>query len=246
VSDHEFADGIWAKSFEVFKRNIGPGAAYVGGMLLLAILSEFMETTGGQWAGQIFIAAMLAIVAHLTVLKGVAGFAGMSKAENSGYLLTRFAWRGLILGLIACVPMAAAMFIVLGGGYGEVIAIAAALVILLFAASLVFAAWGTMLPACVMGEGFGFSQATSRGKLTFGYAFPRLLVAFGLLSFIGLAFAIGTAKLSGGDGNILPKSGGFDVLIFTGILADNIVGAFQIVMTAVILSRAYVMAEARK
>lgn len=245
MSHEQFSDGIWSKSFDVFRRNLVPCVFYSGTMIILALAAEWLGTDGGRVFGQFAIAAFLAIVAHMTVLRGISGFAAMPK-ENGGRFLMRFAWRTAILGAIAFTPMIVAIFALLGSGFDKIVAIVASGLVLLVAATLAFAIWGTMLPALVMGAGYSMAEAMARAKSTVGFAFPRLLISFGVIFLLMFAMGFGALQFSGGDGNLLPKTGGIDAILVVGLLVANMVGAFQIVMTSVILSRAYLMAEAAK
>ncbi len=99
-----------------------------------------------------------------------------------------------------------------------------------------------MLPATVVGGDKRFAAAGARAQRSFGYAFPRLLLSFGLLGIAMVATVLFLGMYTEGDGTFFPD-GGVDVISILSSLILNVVGAYQIAMTAVILSRAYLLAE---
>ncbi len=107
---------------------------------------------------------------------------------------------------------------------------------------------GTMLPAVALGGDAGLSRAGARGSTTFFYALPRLFISIILLGgvFGGLNYYAAThygPRLFSLSGALISNHG---VPNFSKILywsATKLYGTFQLVMTAVILSRAYMIVE---
>jgi hypothetical protein len=227
--------GLWIESWDVLKRNELPALIYVGAILLLALLSELVAASTGFSVAQAIAAAYLAIPAHLTMLKGISGNAAL--ANNK--IIAPFFLRSIGLGLLTFIPALIAVFLFMASSLQT--AIAAAAIAALLGGAAIFAKWGTMLPATAVEADNSFAAAGRRGAATFGYAFPRLLVAFGVLTALQFAIIFGLASMSRSDGNILPASGGIDAAIILGIAAGALIGAYQIAMTAVVLSRAYLM-----
>jgi hypothetical protein len=236
--------GLWAETAEVFHRNLKPCLAYVFAVLAIAFAAEFVKSNSSFTVAQSFAAALLAIPAHLTVLKNQAGFAALNVPAN-GKLTMPFVFRGLGLGFLALIPFLAALIALIAAGMPEWTALLASVAVLLVFAALVFAKWGTMLPAVLAQDDKTLSRAGQRGSLVMGYALPRLLLCFGFLSAVQIGLVFGFTSVGEGDGNFFPVIGGFDVLLFAATLIGSIIGAFQIVMTAVILSRSYLRAEGK-
>jgi hypothetical protein len=110
---------------------------------------------------------------------------------------------------------------------------------------LILSKWGTWLPAVVADGDRSFAAAGKRGSITFGYVCLRLFACNGLLlavAFLGLAFGI---ELIGSDGSIWSAETGFSLATFLLVCVFYFVFAIQTVLPATILSRAYLIAEAK-
>jgi hypothetical protein len=237
--------GLWATTWSVAQRNITACAAYVGMMMVIGFAQDFMSSSGGLSVAQGFAAAFLAIPAHLSVLRGDKQLQTLM-GTNDNRVLWRFFWRAFLLGAIAFIPAIIALILAATVFQAEVtIAIGIMALILAMAFPIVFAKWGTMLPAAVVDSDYSFATASRRSSTTFGYAFSRLLVSFLVLTALMVAVILGLAMLSAGDGKFLLPSGMPDMPMIAGAALGNIIGAFQVVMTAVILSRAYLRAEGK-
>ncbi|MBZ9852979.1 hypothetical protein LB566_04165 [Mesorhizobium sp. CA13] len=231
-------DNIWMASLEVYTRNRKWVVGYIclaGG---LALLERFIHINSGA---SIFIGVVtstfLAIPAHIAVLTQ------LDPDQVSDWLKERpkaffsFVKRCLLLGLlgaIAPVTIAVAMVI---GGVRPSFALLAALVVWVFSGIAAFAKWGTMLPAVIADDDQTLAVAGQRGSKVFGYAFPRLLISFGLVTVLFVAILMLLSSLLGID----PKDSSAASLILS--VAGAIIGAYQIVMTSVVLSRSYLRAR---
>ena len=174
-----FANGIWAETVRVMQMSSKYVLLYVGAITLLAALPELLTRDGewsSKWIAEAFAAAMLAIPAHFAVLRNSATF-----DRAAGNAMTGFVFRGIGVALISLILPTVAMIFAVYLGADMVLAIIAMCFVWLFTASASFALWGTMLPATITDHARSFSRARQRGSLTFGYAFPRLLISFGLL-----------------------------------------------------------------
>lgn len=231
--------GIWRAAWTILQRNPSAGLAYVAAMMVIGFLQDHMNSGSGLAIAQAFAAAFLAIPAHLSVLKNVD--VGLKlKDAGADKAIVPFVLRGLGLGVLAGIVPLIVLIVMLVRTEGETsigFLVFGILAIVTFA--LVFAKWGTMLPATVAGGDKRFAAAGARASRCFGYAFPRLLVSFGLL---GVATA-STVFLFGmfADSSTFSSDAGIGSVVTS--LLFNGLGAYQIAMTAVILSRAYLMAE---
>jgi hypothetical protein len=240
----QFNTGLWAESWRVTRLTAKYVLLYLVSMLAIAILPELLTEDGdfpASWVAQSFAAALLAVPAHLTVLRNRPEFD--TAASNA---MMGFVWRGLAIGAISFLPSLILVIVLLGPlGWEMIPSLIAMTALWLFVGSAAFAEWGTVLPAVITGHATNFVAVATRGSRTFGYAFPRLLVSFGLVTVVGISAGMAIAMLSTGDGRFFPVSGGVDVFMFTAIVVGTLIGALGIVMTAVVLSRAFLLAEGK-
>jgi hypothetical protein len=235
-------NGLWAESLRVFKLNAKPVAGYIAAMMVIAFVTEHMSGSAGSSVAQAFAAAILAIPAHLTVLKNASPVTSLL-GTNNGKIISPFVLRGIGLGLLAIILPAVAFLVMLFSGLPIAINGIISIVFLLLSAAFVFAKWGTMLPAVALEGDKSMGKASQRGSQIFGYAFPRLLLCFGPLTILLLAPILLVALLFNISEMMFSTETGLDLPLILGVLTAQIIGAFQIVMIAVILSRSYMRAE---
>jgi uncharacterized integral membrane protein len=236
-------NGLWAESFRVFKVNAKPVAVYIAAMMLIAFVSEHLSSGSGLTIAQAFAAAVLAIPAHLAVLKNTRPDGSLMGISN-GKIVNAFAFRGIGLGLLAFLVPAIVFIALLVAGVQIAINGVISATLLLLASAFVFSKWGTMLPAAVLETDKTMATASMRSKKVFAYAFPRLLLCFGVLTVLVFVPILLVAALFNVGDMMFSQQTGIDLPLIIGILVAQIVGAFQVVMTAVILSRSYLRAEA--
>jgi hypothetical protein len=233
---------IWAESWRVLMLNLGPAGFYVAAMLAISTAAEFLESKAGLTIAQVVAAAALAIPAHLTVLKNLSGFDSMKGSK----VLMPFVLRSVGLGaLVFILGMAIPAVLLFNGYIDQSEAIVAMMALFLILGVLVFAKWGTMLPASAVDADKSFAAAGRRGKIAFGYSISRLFVAFGVMTVIQLAVTyLLTLVFPTANQDFFPASGGIYFASVLAVTLGSFVGAYQIVMTAVILSRSFQKAEA--
>lgn len=227
---------IWSASFQVCRVVLQMVLLYVVGVVAITAFSEYRGSTSSMFGVQIVVVALLAIPAHLVMLSRYD-----PATFNTGLKkwLWPFLWRSTVLGLVAGLPALIVLFWALGSEMDRGSAILLFLAILLPSASIVFSLFGTMLPAAVVGDDASFGAAFRRASQSFSYALPRLLIVFGLLSIIQFVGVILITAALPSEGMIFPPSGGIDLLALLLVTIANVIGAYQVVMTAVILSRSY-------
>lgn len=231
-------ENIWVASLEVYIRNRKWVLGYIGMALGLALLERFIKINAGM---SFFIGVMmstfLAIPAHIVVLTRLdADQINVWLKERPKAFFT-FVRRCLLLGLLgAILPVVVAIALLVAGVHGSVILLAG-LFVWIFSGIAAFARWGTMLPAVITDDDYTLAAAAKRGSKVFGYAFPRLLISFGLISILLVAIVMLLSSLLGVDLKN-PSS-----LSLMSPVLGAIVGAYQIVMTSVVLSRSYLRAR---
>jgi len=231
-------DNIWVASFEVYIRNWKWVAGYICMAGGLALIDRFINLNSGA---SIFIGVMmstfLAIPAHIAVLTQ------LDPEQVSNWLKERpkaffsFVRRCLLLGFLGAIAPLAIGIAMVVGGIRPSVAMLAALLVWVFSGIAAFAKWGTMLPAVIADDDQTLAVAGQRGSKVFGYAFPRLLISFGLVTVLFIAILMLLSVLLG----INPKDSTPASLMLP--VVGAIVGAYQIVMTSVVLSRSYLRAR---
>ena len=233
----QMIDGnIWSASLRVCRIILPMILAYTIGMVILTAVSEYRNSNTSMLGVQLVVIAILAIPAHLVMLTR---YDPATSMQNWTKGLWPFLWRSAVLGLVSFVPALLALFWAMGSDLGEEYAILVFLAIALPSACIVFGLLGTMLPAVVGGDDPSFAAAFGRAGQSFAYALPRLLIAFGMLSIIQLTVVILAAAALRSEGLIFPPGGGIDPVALLLFAIAAAIGAYQVVMTAVILSRSY-------
>jgi hypothetical protein len=233
--------GLWAASTETFMRNLLAAGLYVGAMMVIGFGEEFLPSNSGFSFGRALVAAFLAMPAHLYVLKGLTGTKAMSDKIVSDKFMS-FTLRAFGLSILALILPFIVFLVCILMERGLVTSISIAGPCFLLSTAFVFARWGTVLPAVIMSDAKTLKAASERSKASFRYAFPRLLVSFGFLTFaMVFPVVILTVVFEAGE-TFMKPDGGIDIPLVVGALAATIIGAYQIVMTAVILSRSYLRA----
>ncbi|WP_432286796.1 hypothetical protein SLT36_08335 [Aminobacter sp. BA135] len=235
---------IWSTSFRIMKKDVIYVLIYCATLVVFLMVQEKMETTSGGTIALTFASAILAIPAHFSVLSHLSTADAMRElhGKNPKYM-NSFLFRTIVLGVISCAPILALTILLTGGGWGRTSLIAIAVLSLLLSAALVFAKWGTMLPAIIMQGDKTFAAAGRRGRTSFFYAFPRLLLSFGLMSIVQFAAVSASLTWLGAGEYFFPATGGFDFALLLGVTIGAAINAYQIIMSAVILSRSYLQAE---
>jgi len=229
-----FSRNIWEEALCVARANLAVIAFVVLAFIALFILDErFKASSSSMSIASTFLWTGLALMSHSTVLNGKSGLSADYKVYRA------FLWRTVALGALVIVPtVLAALFF---ASYGMLWLYIGGLSIGAIASLLIGSKWGTWLPAVVAGGDTGFVEAGKRGKRTFGYVFGRLSVGPGLLmiaSFVAYALV-----LSSLDSQEIWPTTGLNIQGLLSTIIFLIVQAYIVVMIAVILSRAYLIAE---
>jgi hypothetical protein len=210
-------------------------------IIAIVVLVAAFNSNTTKLGLQLVVVAMLAIPAHLVMLNL---YDPAASKQNWTKGLWPFLWRSAILGLASFLPALLAMFWVSGSGLDEEYAMLATLAVALPSACIVFSLLGTMLPAVVAGDDPSFAAAIGRAGRSFSYALPRLLIAFGMLSIVQFTVAILAATALQSEGLIFPPGGGISLVALLLLFAtEAVISAYQVVMTAVILSRSYLRSQ---
>lgn len=235
---------IWSTSLRIMKKDAIYVLIYCAALVAFLMVQEKMESTSGNIIALTFASAILAIPAHLSALSRLSTADAIRElhGKNPKYMVS-FVFRTIVLGAISCAPVLALIIFLTGGDWGRNSLIATGALSLFLFAALVFAKWGTMLPAIVMQSDKTFAAAGRRGGISFFYAFPRLLLSLGLLSIVQFAAVDASVYWLGAGDYFFPAAGGFDFTLLLCAMIGGAINGYQIIMSAVILSRAYLQAE---
>jgi hypothetical protein len=208
-------------------------------VLALSLAQDIWHLGSGGNTGVTFVWLLLAIAIHATILKGQSGFNAIGKNDA----LLPFMWRALVLGMVG---LAGSLFVLpLVGDAGVDYFIMAMLPAYGAIEAVLLSKWGTWFPAVVAEGDRTFSTAGRRGSQVFGYTFVRLIFCNGaILAASFIVLIIGVSQIAG-DGSIWSQSSGLSFGILVLYLAFYFAFAFQTVMLATVLSRAYLIAEAK-
>lgn len=225
-------ESIWYSSLYIFIDKINLVFVYAAAALGFAVVNTHFNIGAGSLFLSSAIAAMLAIPVHSAILLG-----GDERAYSST-VFSPFLWRTMLLGVVGFVPAILVLVVAAVANVSKGPAILIFLLAWSFSAPWAFAKWGTMLPAAVVGDDTRFAAARTRGSRAFWYAFPRLLVSLVLLTIAAFALSVLLVLVFGLD----PKHPAFALasLIFAPL------GAYQVIMTSLILSRSYQIGSAQR
>lgn len=231
-------DNIWVASLEVYIRNWKWVLGYIGMAGALTMVERFVNVNAGA---SLFIGVMLstflAIPAHIAVLTQLDADQVSVWLKERPKAFFSFVRRCLLLGFLGVIAPVAVAIIMIVGGVHPSVAMLAGILVWVFSGIAAFAKWGTMLPAVIADDDQTLAVAGQRGSKVFGYAFPRLLVSFGLVTVLFVAILMLLSSLLGID----PKDQSSASLMLT--VVGAVIGSYQIVMTSVVLSRSYLRAR---
>jgi hypothetical protein len=236
----QFDTGIWAAAWDVYRTNWKTVACAIVAASAYDLFTQYMGESGGGSALfiEVLIWSLVAISAHGAVLLGATDLAFTDKRK----LLMPFVGRSLVLTFLCLVAFLIALFAFEDRG-GLWNLLKAALVMGLVAL-VIFALLGTWLPATVAGGNRGIGAAIDRAERTFFYSAARLLLGPGLLQAGFMAVGMVLLAILPGilTGDVFGAAG-FSPADFLSLPVIYAVHAFTTTLLAVILSRAYLIAE---
>lgn len=231
--------GIWQAAWDTFCVNRKTVAFAIVAATALDLFTEYRgKASGFGMIMDLMIWSIVAISAHGTVLIGSTDL-GLGKTKK---LFGAFVWRSFVLLLLCLIPYLVVVYLIYDGGsiYKSGIV---ALPVLGLAALVIFSLLGTWLPAVVANGNRGIGTAIDRAERSFFYAAGRLLVGPGLLQ-ITLVIVALLAYTKGILSGEVFGAAGLSIVDLIWIPANYAAQAYSVTMVAVILSRAYLKAEA--
>jgi hypothetical protein len=235
----KFERGLWRETLRNCRINLTFILVIVGVLLPLSIAEEIWDLGNGSAIGTTIAWILLAIAAHATILKGKGGY----QAAADKQVFISFSLRTIGFALVGLVGSLFTLPFVGDGGLDRILLLMVPVYGLVEA--LILSKWGTWLPAVLADGDRSFAASGKRGNITFGYVCLRLVTCNGLLLAVAfLGFGLGIA-LIGSDGSVWSAANGLSLSTFLLLCVFYFVFAIQTVLLATILSRAYLIAEAK-
>jgi hypothetical protein len=232
-----FERGIFAESLHVANNRMAFILAAVIGQFAVQLAQETTLSNVSLTFASAIVWSMLALTAHMETLK-----TGESDGQNRDiYRIFSFAVRSVCLVVLAALPCLWLLGMTIETSDPET-AIGAFMVAVVpaFAASsvLVFALLGTALPAFVANADESAVKALGRGLRQFAWLASRL-IAPALLAILASILLVAPVVVFGDAGYLL--SGGFvpSLTMTPFALTANVLLAWAVVLTSVILTRGY-------
>lgn len=236
----DFQRGMWAEAWVQGITARQFVALAVFGVLAIQILNEGFGSSGvfGTLA-LMFLWSCLAFAVHVQILLSPESYA----ATNG--LLIGFAIRSFGVGFLMLVASTVlTIIVVLVFGTEQARVFFAYMPVAFVIPGLPVLVWlGTILPAFIAGRACGVGAAVKRGRTQFGWIAGRLIVGPGvllILSFLLFSLLLIPVDYNGAFWN---EEGRFQPLAVFASLINFAVQAFAVVLTSVILSRAFLRAE---
>lgn len=205
----------------------------------LEFLSEILDSNSGFLFAEVLLWAYLAMAVHVRILLPE----NRSKKEIFNQVFG-FAMRTLGLGIVAFLPMLTYVFYFTATTnvhpFGSLEFLGVITLTAIVGFCVVFALFGTLLPAFVYEQAQGVSAAFQRGKTRFVYLFTRLLIGPSLVSVIVVILTISMVAVFSFK-NLLPTNEifGVNIVFAVVIFFTSFIQAYATVMLAWILSNAY-------
>lgn len=236
--DLRFERNLWRETAFRFWEAKPIIAVIVALFIGLSILESVRGGSTGN-SGSMIAWAVLAMVVHNAILNG-------SKASwSQGKFFWPFLWRSIALSLPGIAAVILFLISYRISDDRETMALSA-LPIYGAVTALVFSLWGTWLPSVVAtGGNRSLAAATRRGRQTFLYVLLRMIVGCGVVAAAAFIFLIAASVLAEKAGLRLALSEELDLVQLLIEAFGYLAFAFNFVMLPVILSRAYLLAEAR-
>lgn len=236
----DFQRGMWAEAWVqslVARQYV---ALAVFGALAIELLNEGFGTSGFfDTLALMFLWSCLAFAVHVQILLSPESYA----ATNG--LLIGFAMRsfGVFFLMWAASAVLTIIFILVFGIEQSRVFFAYAPVAFVIPGLPVLVWLGTILPAFIAGRAFSVGTAVKRGGTQFGWIAGRLMVGPGVLLILSFLLFLLLLIPVDYNGEFWNEEGVFQPLAVFASLINFTVQAFAVVLTAVILSRAFLRAE---
>lgn len=241
MSNELLKQNMWVAAGGVFTRSAAILLAISSVILAATIYGDTTEGSSGTFVGELIAWSGIAYVAHSMLLQNTSGMSGTT--NNKPFF--RFIWRTGVLTLLPVLLVIPVFFTASSAeNNSKEVLVLAALILISPLYLVVFGLFGTCLPAVVMDEGYKIGRTFRRGIRTFLPTIGRLIVGPGLLMSLVIGIAIFYPFYSG-DGRVLSETYHFEPANLIPYVAFTLIGVFTTVLTATILSKAYVSGEAK-
>jgi hypothetical protein len=238
-----FKTGLWAESFSLIKRNPKASLTYFAASSAVTWLGGENLSDAAGVGLEAFVTVFLLLPICVSLLKQSHDASAFGRATNPHVL--NFTLRTLAMNFAAFVPGALIAIVMLAYRFSPEAGSGALLFAYLIMLIIVYSKWGTMLPAIVDDADFTFKTAGDRGRKTWSFAFANLLVPYVLVILLFIMLMIPAIILSDGNGQFYSALTGYDFFVLYENTIISLMGILVTVMTAVVLTRSYLLAEGR-
>ena len=251
----KFNLNIWSEAVDVIRANLKLFALVVG-LVWLADTAIYAFNPEAQAPFFVtFIAGIyLAVASHATILLKATGYSALKSLDKKSF--QRFMLRTGAIAIISLIPSLVVLFAMIGLLDGVIasedamilIAIMVVLVVYGLITLILLSLIGTWMPAAIVADGSNLKQAFLRGRKTIFYVMTRLIVGpGGNVALFLITLFLMPAWVPDQISNYTIHLGVFQILPFDIALNGfaNLVWATGTVLIAVVLSRAYLLGEAR-
>lgn len=242
-----FEKNIYAEAISIIRKMFWLVVLFGLGGLLLAILKESAPTSQlALLVPELFLWATLAYLAHRYVL-----LPNHPPFEDFNKQVRLFFRRFLALSLISILPVFLLAIVLLLMFMDESflskeqllgVIVLASLVVGGIIAGLMLSLYGTWLPASIMNDKTGFKQAGVRGRRSFFHTLGRLILGPALVTAASMYLFLAAIDHLNGNGIILEAIINLDAPVLLINIMLQFANCFATIITAVILSRAYLIA----
>jgi hypothetical protein len=235
-----FHHGVWKATAYNFRLNFALIATIIASIVVLNIALEFWRPGTNRSVGSSIGGTFIAIAVHATILKGKSGFAAIASSNDA---LLPFLFRAAAFAIVVLVISLKALSAIRDTDPNYILVI----VVLgcAFMEAVLLSTWGTCLPAVIIGADGSFAAAGARGSKVFTYTLLRLIFCNGTLMAVAYIFWYMARVILESDGLMWSEENGFSVAVFAAQIVFFTIFAFQTVMLATVLSRAFLIAEAK-
>lgn len=235
-----FRHGVWKAAAYNFRLNFALIATIIASIVVLNIVLEFWRPGTNRSIGLSIGGTLIAIAVHATILKGKSGFAAIASSDDA---FLPFLFRAAAFTIVVLVISLKALSAIKDTDPFYILVIVVLGCALLEAVLL--SMWGTCLPAVIIGGDGSFAAAGARCSKVFTYTLLRLIFCNGTLLAIAYIFWYMARAILESDGLVWSEENGFSIAVFLAQIIFFTIFAFQTVMLATVLSRAYLIAEAK-
>jgi hypothetical protein len=240
-----FSRGLFQETIHALSVNWLVALTFLATGMVLQALDKTLGNAG--LFAQLILISVLAICIHRTIMKPDSRVSVSTKI----WMIWSYGWRWVAMlalsSVIGVIPVYVLgyLFLISAGPIEAYIGLSGVLVTIVFAS--VLSKWGTFLPAVAVEGDSSFAGASVRGRRTFGYSAMRLFFCCGPLLIVPYALTLfRMGKFGAIDSSVIGKPMEYGLPLLFVWLLQLLFALFSTALIATILSRAYLIGEAKE